>query len=141
MQLDYELKKDNRKMLYDKGEELIYLYIKWSKYVSNFQTQNMQIIAGEITESEAAMVRVKNSENIDHDRVLALIHAYFPEIKKQFDVADKYRSNAVKAFHAYKNGSAGKKDTLEVIRENADLFDGERNIFSEKLSEILLKNN
>ncbi|AGO56571.1 hypothetical protein SOD_c36130 [Serratia plymuthica 4Rx13] len=141
MQLDYELKKDKRKILYEKGEELIYLYIKWAKYVSMFQTQNIQLLKGDLTESVALKVRSETSENIDHDRVLALIHAYFPEIKVQFDVADKYRSEAVMAYFAFKAGSKSKSDTLDAIHENADLFDREVKVFNEKLSEILKVNN
>ncbi|MFK3934032.1 hypothetical protein ACI2JB_10590 [Pantoea agglomerans] len=136
---EHETLKENRKHLTEKGEELYVLLSKWSKSVSIYQINLMQIANGMLTKDQVNELVIKRKYDYDADRMLCLLKIYFPELEISYQDVEHARELAVSFGMKYDRSEISAQECIKGVGKAGTLFDAAIKRLLSALAEAIIK--
>lgn len=141
LQMDHDLRKEKRKLMLEKGEELYLLLSKWSLKVSNYQHNILRVAAGKLTRMQVSelVLNDKDKDKFNVEMMLSILRIYYPQIKPAYDDVIKVRDKAVDIGFQHERGMITDSSCFNLVSDASNLFRDKMEVLLEILRNEIAK--
>lgn len=122
IQMEHDLRKEKRKLMIEKGEELYRLLSKWSQKVTIYHLNIMRVAAGKLTRNDVNELVINDKDKFNVDIMLTILMIYYPQMKPAYDEITKVRDKAADIDFQHERGNMTDSTCFNSVSEASNLF-------------------
>lgn len=138
-QMEHDLKKEKRKLMLEKGEELYVLLSRWSLKITHYQHNIMRLASGKLTRDQINDLVINDKDKFNVEVMLSKLMIYYPQIKPAYDDVINVRDKAVNIGFQHERGQITDSACFNSVSETARIFLKKMDVLLEILQKEIAK--
>ncbi|ELY3422507.1 hypothetical protein SMW88_003611 [Cronobacter sakazakii] len=134
----HEIKRENRKYLLERGEELYEALSKWGKTIAIHHINMMRFAKGLLTKESVNDFIINHNYDYNPDRMNCLLNVYFPDLKLSYQKVNEKRDKANEILTQYEHGNISSEECFKGLHVIGGEFDKAVNCLLNELSQSIL---